>query len=788
MAVLALAGCQTETFNSTSHKDSGVFTATIEDAFGGESKTSLDSDGNIRWKQGDQVSIFVGSTLNEQYQVTDDSDGKTEATMSKVTSDVFVAGTEMDSNVALYPYTPAASIAKNSGAYTIDGIVIPADQDYTAESFGNGAFPMVAVTGSASDRNLRFKNIFGGLKLQLKGTATISSISVTGNNGELLCGAAQLSASSSQAPSISFTDGTAGTVTLYCGQGVALNEETATSFVIALPPVTMTAGFTVRVRDTAGWQMEINTDKSQTITRSTLLKMPSVTYEGTVNIAAEPVDLGLSVKWAAGNLCDNGLCVNPWDYGDYYAWGETEPKSVYMRSTYLWGNGTESDIFTKYCSDSSYGDNGYTDTKTVLDADDDVARVKLGDKWRMPVFSEWKELEEQCTWTWFENYHGTGVNGMLVVGPNGNSIFLPAAGQRYDESLNSAGSSGLYWSSVLFTDIPSAAVDMSFSSSFGTLIFPSYRFFGESVRPVYGDDKLFVDEISFTKSSVSAVVGGSVKLKANVSPSDAYDKSLGWSSSAKSVATVDQNGNVTALAKGKATITAMAQDGSGRSATCEVIVSSACPAGAVDLGITTSEGYKLYWATSNLSENGLCANPWDFGDYYAWGETDTKSEYSWSTYKWSLGSRNNLTKYCPSDKADYWGGSGSPDNKTVLVLSDDAAHAKLGGNWRMPTYEEWVELNTKCTRKRTSNYSGSGIGGLLVTGNNNSIFLPATTKRDKNGAFEEYAEGTFSYYWSSSLALDTAPYRARTFFYDPDGIGTVWEERYFGFTIRPVFE
>ena len=173
-----------------------------------------------------------------------------------------------------------AEIARSGSAYVISDIALPATQTYAEGSFGNGAFPMAAVTSTKDDMLLKFKNVLGGLKLQLTGTATIASITVTGNNNEILCGAAEVTVSNTTTPTINLIDATAKTVTLDCGEGVQLNSETATLFIIALPPMTMEGGFTVVVTDTDGKQMEIKTTKSQTINRSKLLKMPAVTYEG----------------------------------------------------------------------------------------------------------------------------------------------------------------------------------------------------------------------------------------------------------------------------------------------------------------------------------------------------------------------------------------------------------------------------------------------------------------------------------------------------------------------------
>ena len=295
LTILAITGCQTQELERLNpednnevliQKDSKVFTAVIDDDFNAETKTSLDGEGNVLWKRGDQVSIFAGSTVNEQYQVSDDSDGKTAATLNKIPAGDFVAGTDIDNNVAFYPYASTAEIAKSGVSYVISGVELPATQTYAAGSFGNGAFPMATVTNSTEDMNLKFKNVLGGLKLQLKGTATITSITVTGNNNEILCGDAEVTTTYGGVPSIVLTDASAKTVTLDCGAGVTLDSETATPFIIALPPMTMTGGFTVVVTDTEGKQMQIKTTKPQTITRSNLLKMPAVNYVGETPLAS----------------------------------------------------------------------------------------------------------------------------------------------------------------------------------------------------------------------------------------------------------------------------------------------------------------------------------------------------------------------------------------------------------------------------------------------------------------------------------------------------------------------
>ena len=189
----------------------------------------------------------------------------------------------------------------------------------------------------------------------------------------------------------------------------------------------------------------------------------------------EYVDLALSVKWAT---CNVGAS-KPEEFGGYYAWGETEEKSNYNWSTYKWRNGSY-DSHTKYCTNSYYGT---VDNNTTLDPEDDVAHVKWGGTWRMPTLDEQLELLNNCTCTWTTQ---NGVNGYKVTGPNGNSIFLPAAGYRVSTGVYSRGSYGHYWSSSLYGGSSDGAHDLLFNSSShdrddSNL---SDRFRGRSVRPV----------------------------------------------------------------------------------------------------------------------------------------------------------------------------------------------------------------------------------------------------------------------------------------------------------------
>ena len=160
------------------------------------------------------------------------------------------------------------------------------------------------------------------------------------------------------------------------------------------------------------------------------------------------VDLGLpsGTLWATRNVGANSSV----DYGDYFAWGETEAKHSYSWDNYRWCKGSMNTL-TKYCTNSSYGYYNFVDNKTLLDPEDDAAYVNWGPEWRIPTVEQQDELREHCTWLWTQK---NGVSGELVTGPNGNTLFLPAAGYRLGPSLQNGGSEGWYWSRLLLTEAP----------------------------------------------------------------------------------------------------------------------------------------------------------------------------------------------------------------------------------------------------------------------------------------------------------------------------------------------
>lgn len=191
------------------------------------------------------------------------------------------------------------------------------------------------------------------------------------------------------------------------------------------------------------------------------------------------VDLGLSVYW---HSCNVGA-TSPEQYGNYYAWGEIEPKDVYTVNNYRWYGGSW-DSYIKYCpNDNRFI--GSRDGKLSLDAADDAAHVLLGRKWRIPTMEELSILHNQCEWIWCTK---NGINGYEVKSLiNGNSIFLPAGGSGGETGFINVESGGYYWSrEIKIGDYGSSPAKTLFFGSSGVYEGSSMRHYGYLLRPVYG--------------------------------------------------------------------------------------------------------------------------------------------------------------------------------------------------------------------------------------------------------------------------------------------------------------
>lgn len=258
-----------------------------------------------------------------------------------------------------------------------------------------------------------------------------------------------------------------------------------------------------------------------------------------------------------------------------------------------------------------------------------------------------------------------------------------------------------------------------------------------------------VTAVTLNTTSATLVEGETLEIVATISPSNADNKKILWSTSNSSIATVNE-GKVTAIKAGTATITATSDDG-GFVGVCEVCVKA--PFIIVDKQKCVDLGLSVLWAYCNLGAD----TPEEFGDFFAWGEIEPKSLFTINNYKyWGVtdeiidGGRTTTyygyTKYCTNGRK-YTDRHDIIDGKTTLEMSDDAVRHYYKGSWRMPTSEEWNELHKNCTWTWTTLNS---VSGYLVQGNNgNQIFLPNAGLKYGDVYYTEWSR-----YWTSSLDMN----------------------------------
>lgn len=211
----------------------------------------------------------------------------------------------------------------------------------------------------------------------------------------------------------------------------------------------------------------INRNNSTIEETKTVKKRTNEELTGEIN-GHEWVDLGLpsGLKWA---VCNVGASI-PEEFGNYYSWGETEPKSEY----------TSINSLTYKVSFRQLKKSGIIDDSGTLTKEYDAASVNWGDEWRMPTIEEYGELIDECTWN-FASFNG--INGYLVTGPNKKNIFLPAAAFQQGSTIENIGNFGDYWSSSVVNELSGISHSLGYSSkSHGRRRYARYA--GRTIRPV----------------------------------------------------------------------------------------------------------------------------------------------------------------------------------------------------------------------------------------------------------------------------------------------------------------
>ncbi len=495
-----------------------------------------------------------------------------------------------------------------------------------------------------------------------------------------------------------------------------------------------------------------------TVLRIAVADVDSVTFrEWTGPIFSyEYVDLGLSVKWAT---CNVGA-QSPEQTGGYFAWGETEEKDGCYYDNYKF---TDSDgYYTKY---NLWQSVGKVDMKYRLDPEDDVAFKLLGDGWRTPTREEFQELLDNCNWT---PATMNGVQGYRVTSEmNNNSIFIPLTGESWQGDTLGYNKYAHYYSNTLSlsqvnsaSNVYSAYMYYSSDDNYGWYMANYNRVGGLAIRPVYSSsweaNIVEVKELSIDKSEVSIEVGQSINLYGSVVLQDSSEMRPEWKSSNAMVARVDYYGNIFGVTEGQCMI--YASYGIYSDSCLVTVLGFEQEMEYVDLGLSVN------WATCNIG----ASRPERVGLYYAWGETEVKSEYSSDNYKYA-DSEGYLTKYCQNPS---YGVDGFVDELSVLELADDAAHVIWGDDWRMPTYEEITELIENCDFEW---YNDGEIQGYYVTSRvegyqKSSIFIPYS---EDMGA---------SCFWTSSVAFRRSDYALLL----ADNTNRYTYPRWCGVPIRPV--
>lgn len=451
--------------------------------------------------------------------------------------------------------------------------------------------------------------------------------------------------------------------------------------------------------------------------------------ESTAPSVDDAVDLGLSVKWAPINL--TATTTNP-DYAGvtftHFGWGDVTGINQTDNLRYFPVTHPTANI--------------------VNDSSRDIAQKLWGDKWRLPTDKEMQDLIDKCEWTWSQDDEGNW--GYLVEG-NGNSIFLPAGGQRELQEIKNAQENGYYWTGVYNKQDDETAYSLFFNQSGQPSLEALKRYYGLLIRPVYGDEGLevafaiqmlhcnedhvsnFLDEGDFKatytltgdadkageygvlwgKSSASLQYGGSCSKEVGSGSLD-----MGENSAVFSLTDLDEETSYKVR---------------------PYVLVEGVPVYGEELSFRTNSrfpepnyvdmGGSVYWAEWDMG----AASANDLGPYFGWGDTS-----------------GDMTSTNPSDYASGFTGT------SIAGTNYDVAHVKWGDGWRMPTFADFQELFDNCedpVRETRMTSTGATISGYTLTSKTtgNTIFLPAAGYYSGTSSAEV---NRYVYFWTAEIDPD----------------------------------
>ena len=512
-AIVSFASCSSEDNNTTIENESATkvmtFTATQE---GNEASTrAILSGTNIHWESEDKISIFDG-TNNNQFTLTDGA----ESTSGKFSGK---AG-QSNSYTAVYPYQSNASLSGND----VTNVTLPAIQYARDNSFDKEAALMIAEGGNGN--TLNFKNVVGYVKVKPRFACSKIVLQAV-NPTEYLAGKCTLSYGDGK-PSIAFTSEQSTSITL------SGNITANTAYYIAVPAVTLSAGWSISFTDNTGDVYTRTGSKEIEFKRNTIINLGefsrtdnklklTLSKNGEVP-ADKQVDMGVftigdknyRVIFATSNLTKDGLAENEYDFGDYFAWGATEPWCTqYSRtgtgynvqvSLTAWDNTKKATVYdwetVPFRDGNNWYCNQYINNGEKLAMKHDAAHQILKGDWQIPTKEIWDKLFESSKYEWTKTSKAK-YNGYQVKSKKSETgtIFLPVAGEVNRSSLSGAGTYGSYWSGTAKSNSSAYSLYLYFYYDGGyTQISTKYRYFGYSVRPVRLVVESLADPVATTET------------------------------------------------------------------------------------------------------------------------------------------------------------------------------------------------------------------------------------------------------------------------------------------------